>query len=846
MSESPQDSPALTHEELAELEAIFGDAAPLAGSAREAILAARCAGRPRLRAEVLAMLASHDSADDFLRVPELTFGGERDDEGGHDGLGLGSALGPYRLIALIGEGGMGRVYLAERADGLFDHRVAVKVTGTSVRGGDTARRFRAERQILASLRHPNIVTLLDGGATPLGEAYLVMEHVAGVPITAHCRARRLSLEARLQLVCQVAGAVRFAHQHGIVHRDLKPGNILVTEDGVAKVLDFGVAKLLESPLGAEATLTRAFPGPLTPNYASPEQLRGLPVTTASDVYALGVLTYEILTGGRPYETSGKTLDDMLDMVVETEPVRPSATQSARAAEQTVPYSLNRLRGDLDAVVLKAMSKDPVLRYGSAGEFADDVERFLRGHAVVAREPSMGYLLRRLAARNKTAVTIALAALVTIVGALGIALWQKHLAVQAQARAERRSAETRQLANAIIFKIHDAVAPLAGSTPVRETIVKEALAYLERLEADSGSDPSLQLELSRAYRQIGYVQGNPGSANLGNRAEALKQYEKARRLGKPLALAAGASSEAISNLVNINLVMVPLVKETGSTEAAATLGQEAIEQALIVDRLAGGTPDSRRLLGRALFGMALVYHPEEPSIVHWQRALDHYERDLRNASDNLDFQRNVALVCKYLGSVHETAEREERALPFFRRALELDERRAAAQPGARQTQFDVAVSLSTLATSLERLGNDAEAAALYKRSLDIRRVLSDSDPKDVLNRAKMGYVQMRLARMALAAGRAEEARGLAAASLDVQESVLRQTNDKSSRRDVAAALLVLGRAERTLERRALACRYFARAEEAFAAAPSSSYLADLESDARIDNQRCRVADTAADR
>jgi serine/threonine protein kinase len=207
-----------------------------------------------------------------------------------------SRVGPYRLIEKIGHGGMGDVYVAERADGLFTHRVAIKVIRASMRDRDVARRFSAERQILASLQHAHIVTLLDGGVTAQGEPYLVMEHVAGVPITTFVRTQARDLDVRLRLMRQVCDAVQYAHQHGIVHRDLKPANILVTSDGVAKVLDFGVAKLLESSSGEEGTLTRAFPGPLTPNYASPEQLRGLTITTASDVYALGVLTYEVVTG----------------------------------------------------------------------------------------------------------------------------------------------------------------------------------------------------------------------------------------------------------------------------------------------------------------------------------------------------------------------------------------------------------------------------------------------------------------------------------------------------------------------------------------------------------------------
>jgi eukaryotic-like serine/threonine-protein kinase len=841
MSDPPTGPRGLTASELADLQAIFEEATHADVEARRAILASRCDGRPRLQAEIEALLASHDRLGDFLDAPASVV--EDGDAGDSpDRLRIGSLVGPYRLIEQIGEGGMGNVYLAERADGLFTHRVAIKVTRTSVRDGDTARRFRAERQILASLQHPNIVTLLDGGATPIGEAYLVMEYVAGVPITRHCRAGKLTLEQRLQLVRQVAGAVQFAHQRGIVHRDLKPGNILVTNEGIPKVLDFGVAKLLESSVAVDSTVTRAFPGPLTPNYASPEQLRGLPVTTACDVYALGVLTYEVVTGVRPYDTSGKTLDEVLNLVLETEPSRPSAAGMTGSDDAPV-YARARLKGDLDAVVLKAMSKEADRRYGSAGELADDLERFLSGKPVVAREPSMGYMIRRLAGRNKAIVSIAGAAALAVLVALGVAVWQRHVAVQAQARAERRFSETRQLANALIFKIHDAVAPLAGSTPVRETIVSEALAYLERLEAESGGDESLQLELSRAYRQIGYIQGNPGAANLGNRSEALKQYEKARRLGLPLAVKAGATPGAISNLVNIDVVMLPLVARTYGIEAAAVLGREAVAYAESAVRLSD-VKEARSLLGRALFGIASVYHPTPESIPHWERALEHYERELAAYPQETEHQRNVALVCKYLGGVYESSHDYATNLKLQRRALELDERRYAAAPANRMTQFDLAVSLSTVGTAMEFAGKDDEAAVLYARSLDIRQRLSDSDPKDVLARGKTGYVQMRLALVELKLGHAVRARELAQASVGIQEDVLQKTNDKGSRRDLAAALYTLGRAEHDLKQGTRTCELFGRAVAGFNATAPSTYLDEIQIQAESAFRACRTGGVVA--
>ena len=276
------------------------------------------------------------------------------------------------------------------------------------------------------------------------------------------------------------------------------------------------------------------------------------------------------------------------------------------------------------------------------------------------------------------------------------------------------------------------------------IVYEALAYLERLEAESEGDESLDLELSRAYRQIGFIQGNPNTANLGNREEALKQYEKARRLALPLGLKSDASAGAISNLVSVDMAIADLVKRRSGIEAGAVFTQEAVEQAQRVVRISASSRESRTLLGRALFAQAILYNPGAASIPHWERARDHYEQDLAAHPDDREHQRNVALVCKYLGGVLETMGDYPASLKLQRRALELDERRYLADPGNRTTQFDFAVSLSSVATAMEHAGKDDEAAALYSRSLDIRQGLSDSDPKDVLALSKTGYVKMRLA------------------------------------------------------------------------------------------------------
>ena len=505
----------------------------------------------------------------------------------------------------------------------------------------------SERQFLASLQHPNIVRLLDGGATPQGDAYLVMEYVDGLPLTSYCRERQLSLRDRIGLLCQVCRAVQHAHQHSIVHRDLKPANILVTSDGSVKVVDFGVAKLLADSGGAGHTMTQGLPGPLTPNYASPEQLRGLAVTTACDVYSLGVLSYEILAGIRPYETTGKPLDQVLEIVLDTQPSRPSTARLSTADGDAGPalnYSPGTLKGDLDAIVLKAISKEPARRYGSAGELADDFERFLAKQPVLAREPSLGYLLHRVAVRNRALVATAALSVLAILTALSVAVWQRNVAVRAQTRAEARFRDVRQLANALIFKIHDAVAALPGSTPVRQTIVKEAIGYLEGLERDAGVDESLRLELSGAYRQIGGILGDPQRANLGDRDGALKQFERARALALPAALRPGRSFEAVAGLVSANGQMAGILRLKGEHKRSLELVQESYRH---TQQAYESSRDSRlrHLLAGVCFDMALAMGPidRQEAMRYWKEAGTIYEAELAEKPDDPNRQRNLALV-----------------------------------------------------------------------------------------------------------------------------------------------------------------------------------------------------------
>jgi non-specific serine/threonine protein kinase/serine/threonine-protein kinase len=749
-----------------------------------------------VRERVRALLAAHDriSASDVDTAVDTPLA---------NGPAAGDLVGAYRLIEKVGVGGMGEVFRAERADGVFTQQVAVKVTRANVGHPDLLRRFAIERQILASLNHPNIVGLLDGGATSTGQAYLIMEFLEGEAVTRYAQAKQLTIQARLQLFCSICSAVQHAHQHGIVHRDLKPANILVDGQGAVKVVDFGIAKLLESPHASAAATVAMLPGPLTPNYASPEQLRGLPVTTASDVYALGVVLYELLAGRRPYETDGQPLDRVLELVVGEEPPRPSNAGEAVSKSAATPYPPARLRGDLDAIVLKAMSKDPAARYGSAGELAADIQRWLGGDPVLARARSTAYVLRRLAGRHRTVVATAAVALLAVLVALGIAAWQWQSARSAQLRAEQRLRDVRQLANSLIFKIQDAVTPLPGSTPVRRTIVDEALQYLTRLEEDAATDPSLRLELAQAHRQLGNVLGNPQVANLGDRAGAIAQYERARTLLQPLSSGSSVHYDVVTSVVHTNVTLATLYAAGGDIDKARQTARGALDYISAYRTAHPNEPRTDRLIGQALFSVAWS-SPSAQMTEAWQAALDHYEQMLSKSPTDAEIQRNVALVGKYLGGILESRGNYAVARQVYERSLELDLARLKSTPDRRDVQFDAAISYSNAASVAERLSDVAAARTLFEQSIALRRRTSEADPENVQAAGRLGYILWRTAQFYKEVD--EPARGVILARESVQrlEQLRSKANEGFTVRDLAEALRLVAILETAIGNRTAGC------------------------------------------
>ena len=514
----------ISNERWGQVQRVLDGALALPADDVAAFLDRECAGDPELRREVEELLESCERAEGFLEHPPVRLAAALVNERSSP---AGRRIGPYLVTGEAGRGGMGVVFLAERSDGQFRQRVALKVLPRGLESDHAIRRFLDERQILASLTHPGIARLLDGGVTDDELPYFAMEYVEGTSIDRYCDEFRLGIDARLRLFASVCDAVQYAHQNLVVHRDLKPSNILVTADGAVKLLDFGIAKLLSNdmPNGvgvASDELTRSGGRWLTPRYASPEQISGAPVTTVSDVYTLGVLLYELISGHSPYRVSALTPSELMRAVCEEEPVRPSVavlrsesvTRGDGSMSSAVPDEVararalrpdrlaRRLRGDLDTIVLTAMQKEPARRYASAGALADDVRRHLTGQPVLARPDTLRYRASKFVRRHRVAVTAGGAlALSLVAGAVGIAR-QNAVASRERERAQREAATAARASQLLVdmFRLSDPDVAKGTTITAREMLERGT----QRVETDFAGDPALQAVL---LREIGRIYQN---------------------------------------------------------------------------------------------------------------------------------------------------------------------------------------------------------------------------------------------------------------------------------------------------------------------------------------------------
>ncbi len=528
------------------LNEIFAAALELGPEQQHRLLELRCAGDQALQNEASALLAATRVADrqGFLGSDVFADGVS---VVANDEITPGTIIGGYRIVREIGRGGMGAVYLASREG--FHQEVALKIIKRGMDTDQIIRRFIQERDVLASLNHPNIARLLDGGHTTDGLPFIAMEYVEGQTITEFCDQKRLNIDDRIVLFRKVCRAVAYAHHNLVVHRDIKPSNLLVTPDGEPKLLDFGIAKLL-SPAASGDTieLTVAGANLMTPDYASPEQIRGDRVTTVSDIYSLGVLLYELLCGRRPFRLSDRSSAEILKIVSEQEPSAPSTAAFTKAepvpeghtkrilSPETIAASRNehpprlrkRLRGDLDNIVLTALRKDPQRRYSSVEQFSEDLQRHLSGLPVVARPSTLGYQVGKFVKRNRAAVSFATLALVALLAGLSIAVWQAAVARQERARAEQRFEEVRKLANTLVSGWDKDIPESLVSNQVRGRIADISIQYLDNLARET-NDPMLLKELARAYLSVGHEY----SYQFIYEEQARSSLDKAETIGRRL-------------------------------------------------------------------------------------------------------------------------------------------------------------------------------------------------------------------------------------------------------------------------------------------------------------------------
>ena len=569
---------------------ILENAIALAGNERLAYLDEACSGQADLRSEVESLLRSHtDAGSRFLEVPAVDLKNALPDNGKKPDR-VGRRIGVYQIIEEIGHGGMGEVYRAVRADGQYEKQVAIKLVRVGLDTAFVLERFRHERQILASLDHPNIARLYDGGTTDDGIPYLVMELIDGIPIDQYCRDHNLEIATRLQLFRQVCSAVQYAHQRLVIHRDIKPSNILVTAGEIPKLLDFGIAKILDPSAGAETTQIRT----MTPEYASPEQIRGDAITTATDVYSLGVVLYTMLAGRSPYLENPRTPLEFARVVCEVEPPRPSTVRlpvkvsEAKSAETEDSKNVidsarfrRALKGDVDNIVLKALRKEAAQRYSSVEQFSEDIRHHLEGLPVTAVKGSFRYRASKFVRRNRAGIAAGTVIALTLVAGVGatirqarIARRQAEIASTERSRAERRFGDVRELANSLIFEIHDSIQGLPGATPSRKLLLDRAVQYLDKLSQDAAGDINLQRELAWGYQRLATVQGDTTQSNLGQVNAAEASGRKAMALFQAVAK---ANPKNVTDQLNLAMAY----RFRAFVDVYEPTGRDEIEQALTV-------------------------------------------------------------------------------------------------------------------------------------------------------------------------------------------------------------------------------------------------------------------------
>ncbi|WP_347261746.1 serine/threonine-protein kinase [Rudaea sp.] len=741
---------------------IVGECLDLPVAERDALARARSGGDDALYREALAWIANAGGNEDFLEQPPQvdTRLLESAVVVATTSNWIGRRLGPYRIVGEVARGGMGSVFRAVRDDDEYHKIVAIKLIRPDLGGAALAARFRMERQILAGLDHPNIARLIDGGTSDDGLPYLVMDYVDGEPVDRYCARLALGVRERLELFCEVCAAVQFAHQRLVVHRDLKPSNILIDRDGTVKLLDFGIARLVDPDAGGGdgPTTIHAF----TPEYASPEQVKGEAITTASDVYSLGVLLYRLLAGRSPYRSDNSQLHALVREIVSTDPLRPSATAESRIDPAATAPTLDSerlrraLRGDLDMIVLMALRKEPTQRYASVEQFADDVRRHLANRPVRARDGALAYRARKFLVRHRFGVTLGTLAVVSLLALSAYALQQARSARAERARAERHFDSVRDLANRFVGDVFLQIVDVPGTAKAQQTLLDTGVEYLGRLAADAGNNRGLLLDVARGYVKLAQIQERgliPPAQRAASASAALDAIKRADALAPPDARAA-----------ELRLVAQTLLAGSEGDAQHFDAARAHFETARALARAARDDNEPSALTqARA---NALGEYAKAPGIdmsasqrlALTREAYASYQAAQRTAADDKErdsVANALATTSLFLARAqledHDDAQRHAKALVYAQDSIREQEAAYAKHPHDIKNLINLVLEAATAASIAARSGDYDAGRAYYRKARGYDEELQRQDPGQptaMLNRIAMRLQQ---AEMELRAG-----------------------------------------------------------------------------------------------
>ncbi|MCU1288932.1 MAG: ppkA [Acidobacteria bacterium] len=732
----------MTPERWQHLKSVLETAMEISPTEREVYLKNACSGDDELLREVESFLAFENAGGDVFDKPAFSTAFKELSAADAADNFVGMKIGKYRIISELGSGGMGMVFLAERTDGEFEQQVAVKILRRSFFNSSAKQKFQQERQILARLKHPYIAQLLDGGATEENTPFLVMEHVRGTPITRYAAEKNLSLSEKLDLFRKVCEAVSFAHRNLIVHRDLKPDNILINEDGIPKLLDFGIAKLLsENEINATVTRFQA----LTPEYASPEQITGGAITTATDIYGLGIILYELVTGQRPFAASSSNAEQLLHAIAETAPVKPSEALTKNANDQRkretqsgvsspdAPFFSRLLffrsiiKTDLDNIILKALRKNPERRYKSVELFAEDIRRHLAGLPVTARPDTFLYRAEKFVSRNPLAFAATLLAFVCLSGGLLISNYQRQIAIAERAKAERRFKDVRALANSFMFEINEKI----DESPIkaRELLVMRAIEYLDKLAAEADSDITLQSELATAYEKIGDVQSEIFKPGLGNSQGAYESHRKALQMREIIYSRSPQDVQSGLELAQSYVKIGNVSSMIGNTASAVEYYNKAVA---LHEKLLSIEPENVQLLksasrSYAMLGQAILRSGSlSNALNYYEKAISTIKRVIEDNPGDLQLERLLSAYYSYAGYAKLEIGGQNEALRFFSDALAIEEKVLETDPNNKQYRASLAIAELWVGIALRSLNRMDESLKRLRDALSIQQSIFDAD------------------------------------------------------------------------------------------------------------------------